>query len=127
VTTSDNGRIILTAKTGIEMDGNIDYQSLDKTLRFFINSGFRLHFVREPSGLYCPEEDLRLAPDEFSMINIYHFQEGTSVEEILFLVATYTGARGTLVLPIDDVYDDNMSFEMAQKLRIHPFGEWICS
>jgi hypothetical protein len=111
------------------MTGMIDYESLCNTLDHFAKTAYPFEFQAESSGLYCAHLDLRLAPDEFDIAEVYHFGETASRQEehVLYLISSLPGLKGTLVLAAADVYSDNMSFEMAQKLRTHPYGEWICS
>lgn len=105
----------------------IDYESLDNTLKHFSKNGYPFEFQAEPCGLYCERLDRRLAPDEFDIIEVYHFGETGEPEQLLYLLASSTGMKGTLVLTSAQVYSENMTFGMAQKLRVHPYGEWICS
>jgi len=107
----------------------IDYESLSNTLDQFAKEAYQFEFQAEPSGLYCARLDLRLAPDEFDVADVYRFRETAPdyVEQVLFLISSFVGIKGTLVLAVNDVYAENMSFEMAQKLRTDPYGEWICS
>lgn len=107
----------------------IDYGSLTNTLDYFTSTTYPFEFRAEPSGLYCDRLDLRLTPEEFDVVDAYHFNEAASgsEEHVLYLISSLPGLQGTLMLAASDVYSENMSFEMAQKLRTHPYGEWICS
>jgi hypothetical protein len=110
-------------------DNMIDYESLSNTLNHFAKGSYPFEFQAEPSGLYCARLNLRLTPDEFDVAETYRFRETDPayIEQALFLISSFIGIKGTLVLTVDDVYTENMSFEMAQKLRTDPYGEWICS
>lgn len=107
----------------------IDYESLERTLNYFSMTAYQFEFRAEHSGLYCTRLKLRLAPEEFDIVEAYHFDETASRQEehVLYLISSLPGVNGTLVLPATAVYSEDMSFEMAQKLRTHPYGEWICS
>ena len=52
----------------------IDYESLSNTLDQFAKEAYQFEFQAEPSGLYCARLDLRLAPDEFDVANVYRFR-----------------------------------------------------
>nr|PZN49244.1 MAG: hypothetical protein DIU61_17230 [Bacteroidota bacterium] len=106
----------------------IDYSSLSKTLDYFTGIGFSLEFQLQASNLYCPNLDVSMAPEEFDVVSAFHFSESPGEEErTLYLISSLPGLLGTLVLTSSELYSDNMTFEMAGKLRTHPLGEWICS
>lgn len=106
----------------------IDYESLRNTLDHFARTDYQFEFRAERSSLYCASLDLRLAPDEFDVTQVYRFGGiAPDDEQVLYLISAFTGIKGTLVLGRDDVYAEDRSFEMAQKFLTHPYGEWICS
>jgi len=100
----------------------IDYESLERTLDHFAKTIYPFEFQVEISALYCARLELRLTPDEFEVEAVYHFDEVS-----LYLISSLPGVSGTVVLSSTEVYSEGMSFEMAGKLRTHPYGEWICS
>lgn len=107
----------------------IDYASLSNALHHFSRKSYASEFEAESACLYCRRLDLRVTPEEFDVVDVHRFDETASRkgEHLLYLISSLAGIRGTLVLAAEDVYLENMTFEMAQKLRIHPYGEWICS
>ena len=111
------------------MTSKIDYESISNTPDQFIKAGYTHQFLAEPSGLYCAPLGLRLAPDEFDVVEVHDFDGGLSLKDgyVVYLISSIVGIKGTLMLAVSDVYSENMSFEMAQKLRMNPYGEWICS
>ena len=113
----------------MEIAGMVDYESLSRTRDHFAKRIYPFEFQVETSALYCARLDLRVAPDEFDIEGVYHF-DGPAArkgDRVLYLISSLQGVNGTLVLAAADVYSENMSFEMAHKLRTHPYGEWICS
>lgn len=113
----------------MKMTGIIDYRSLTRSLDNLARTSYAFEFGVEHSGLYCVRLDLRLAPDEFDIDAAYYFDDDASGHgsDALYLISSLPGIQGTLVLAVDDIYSKNMTFEMALKLRTHPYGEWICS
>ncbi|HEX7014818.1 MAG TPA: hypothetical protein VF191_04855 [Cyclobacteriaceae bacterium] len=106
----------------------IDYTSLSRTLDHLTKAGYTVEFQLQQSGLYCPDLDSRLTPDEFDVMSVYHFNQPLGEEErILYVISSLPGLLGTLVLTTSEAYSEGMTFEMAGKLRTHPYGEWICS
>ena len=92
-------------------------------------AGYCFEFQAEPSSLFCEFLGLRLTPEEFDVKEVYRF-DGDADEEneqMLYLITTSAGVKGTLVMNSHEVFENTMSFEMAVKLRTHPYGEWICS
>src|SRR5262245_2754786 len=102
----------------------IDYNSLWNTLEHFVTLGHRFEFKAERSGVTCGPLDLKLNTDEFDIVDVFHFPgtEAGQLEQVLFIISTSIGIKGTLILASKDVYAENMSFEMAVKLRMHPYG-----
>lgn len=111
------------------MTGIIDYQSLTRSLGNLARTAYPFEFEVEHSGLYCARRNLRLAPDEFDVDAAYYFDDEAPGhgKEVLYLISSLPGIQGTLVLAVNDIYSESMTFEMALKLRTHPYGEWICS
>ena len=111
------------------MYAQLTTESLSDTLAYLIGIGYPLEFALEPSYLYCPLLDLKLAPEEFDVREVYYFDKNTprEDEQLIYVISSSTRIKGTMVLTRRDAYAENMSFEMALKLRTHPYGEWICS
>jgi len=105
----------------------IDYSSLSRTLDHFRVAGYPLEFQLQASNLYCPDLDVRVIPEEFDVVSVFHFSESPEEERTLYLISSLPGLLGTLVLTSNELYAEGMSFEMAGKLRTSPYGEWICS
>lgn len=104
-----------------------NYQSLVDALTDLKNRGYEADFEIEPNCLYCGDLDLRLQPEEFSVNEVYRFEEDSSPDDssILYAISSSAGVKGTLV-DAYGVYAENMSFEMAQKLRMqtHSNNSW---
>jgi hypothetical protein len=99
-----------------------DYQSLVDALYDLKSRGYEADFEIQPNCLYCGELDLRVQPEEFMVDEIHRFEENSSPDDnsVLYAISSSAGVKGTLV-DAYGVYAENMSFEMAQKLRMHPF------
>lgn len=106
-----------------------DQDSLTRVPDQLTKVAYPFEFRMEPSGLYCARLKLRLAPDEFDIVDAWYSDQSASGdgEQVLFFISSLPGVMGTLVLATRDIYSENMTFEMAVKLRTHPYGEWICS
>lgn len=107
----------------------MDYDSLSDVLEYYAKKSYEFRFEAEFGALFSPRLGIRFTPDEFDVVDVRRFieTESKNIERLVYLISSLGGIRGTLVLSADDVYLQDMTFEMAQKLRMDPFGEWICS
>src|SRR5688572_8584435 len=97
-----------------------DYESLVDALDGLRKKGYEADFSTESVCLYCGALDIRLYPEEFSVNEVYRFEEDSNPEDnsVLYAISSSSGTKGTLVDGYG-VYASNMSFEMARKLRVH--------
>lgn len=103
-----------------------NYQSLVDALADLKKRGYVADFEIEPTCLYCGELNLRLQPEEFRVNEIYRFEENSSPDDnsVIYAISSSAGVKGTLV-DACGMYAENMSFEMAQKLRMQaPVELW---
>jgi hypothetical protein len=100
-----------------------DYESLVDALADLKKRGYKAAFEIEPTCLYCGVLHLRLEPEAFKVDEVYRFEENSSPDDssILYAISSLAGVKGTLV-DAYGVYAENMSFEMAQKLRMQVRG-----
>lgn len=95
-----------------------DYNSLVDALDDLRKRGYQADFATETVCLYCGDLDMRLNPEEFNIDEVYRFEEDSNPDDnsILYAISSSTGVKGTLVDSYG-VYSENLSFEMAKKLR----------
>jgi len=82
-----------------------------------IGKGYNHKFRREPTGLRCIELYRWITTDQFDVDTSYYFQETSKpdIDRMLYAITTRDGVKGILV-DACDVYADNMSLEMVEKL-----------
>ncbi len=97
-----------------------NYESLVDALTDIKTRGYNEDFNLEPACLYCGSLGLRFYPEEFSVDEVYRFEEDSNPEDnsVLYVISSSAGVKGSLIDGYG-VYADSMSFDMAQKLRIH--------
>ena len=81
--------------------------------------GYQLEFRREADCLYCIGLGYRITPDSFIIDEYYHFEDisNTDKDRTLYAISATQGFKGYLV-DASFVYEDNVSPEMAQKLKM---------
>ncbi|MEO7049034.1 MAG: hypothetical protein ABI091_27265 [Ferruginibacter sp.] len=96
------------------------YQSLVDGLADLKERGYTADFEIESTCLYCSGLDLRMQPEEFSVDEVYRFEDNSSADDnaVLYAISSSAGVQGTLV-DAYGVYAENMSFEIAKKLGMH--------
>jgi len=79
---------------------------------------YRLAFRREATCLYCDELHLEITPDNFNVDESFYFGEIDNPDEdrTLYAISLTQGAKGFLIDSCN-VYTDNISPEMMQKLK----------
>jgi hypothetical protein len=84
--------------------------------------GYQLSFRREATCIYCFDLQERIFPEEFMVDESYYFEDVISpdADRILYAISLTSGGRGVLI-DACNVYSDNISYEMEQKLQwIYP-------
>jgi hypothetical protein len=101
-----------------------NYESLLDALFDVRARGYKEDFNIEPGCLYCGALDLRLYPAEFSVDEVHRFEEDSNPGDnsVLYAISSSGNVRGTVVDGFG-AYADNMSFDMARKLRVSPHVE----
>lgn len=98
-----------------------NYLSLVDALEDLRMRGYVSDFEAETACLYCGDLDLRLYPEQFRVDEVYRFEGDSNPDDnaVLYAITASNGVKGTLVDGYG-VYSDNLSFEMAKKLRYNP-------
>lgn len=96
-----------------------NYESLVDALSDLQKRGYDADFGIDTNCLYCADLDLRLNPEEFNVDEVYRFEGDSSPDDnaVLYAISSSTGVKGTLIDGYG-AYSDNMSFEMAKKLKM---------
>jgi len=100
-----------------------NYESLADALTDLKIRGYEAEFEAKPYCLYCGDMDLRMNHDEFNIDEVYRFEEDSNPGDnaVLYAISSNTGVKGTMV-DANGPYAENMSFDIANKLRNHAAG-----
>ena len=92
---------------------------LQETLAEIKSRGYQLRFRREATCLYCIELNRWITPDNFFVDEHYYFEDVSNMDRdrVLYAISLLQGLKGFLV-DTCFVYEDNISAEMSQKLRL---------
>ena len=96
-----------------------NYESLLDALRDLKARGYTQYFEMEYFTIYCGLLDIRLNPGEFTVDEVYRFEDDSNPDDssVLYVISSIDSlVKGTLV-DAYGVYAENMSFDMAMKLQ----------
>ncbi len=95
------------------------YETLTDALQDLRGRGFTHNFNLESDALHCPELDLRLHPEHFTIDEQYRFEGMSDPDDndILYAISSDTGVKGVLVNAYGP-YADTLSAGMAAKLSL---------
>lgn len=96
------------------------YESLVDALDDLKKRGYEADFATQTACLYCGDLDIRLDPEDFTVDEVYRFEENSNPDDnaVLYAISSSTGVKGTLVDGYG-AYSDSLTFEMAKKLQAH--------
>jgi hypothetical protein len=92
--------------------------SISQTLVSLKNQGYQLSFRREATCIYCFELQECITPENFTVDKSYYFEDiaNPDADRILYAISLSNERRGFLI-DACNVYSDNISYEMEQKLQ----------
>lgn len=95
------------------------FESIGEIITALRSRGYEIKFRRETAGLHCIELSCYILPDDFTVDEYYHFEDSlnTDRERSLYAITSTEGLKGFFVDSCF-VYEDNISPEMAHKLKI---------
>jgi hypothetical protein len=97
-----------------------NYDSLADALKDLKARGYTQYFEMEYFTIYCGLLNMRLTPEEFTVDEMYRFDDDSNPDDssVLYAISSSKGVMGTLV-DAYGVYAENMSFDMAMRLQNH--------
>jgi hypothetical protein len=98
-----------------------NYDSLVDALNDLRKRGYEADFSTQSVCLYCGDLDLRLDPEDFNIDEFYRFEGDSNPDDsaVVYAISSSTGVKGILIDGYG-AYSENLSFEMATKLKNHP-------
>lgn len=92
--------------------------SISQTLAGLRNQGYQLSFRREATCIYCFELQEWIMPEDFTVDESYYFEDiiNPDADRILYAISLSKERRGFLI-DACNVYSDNISYELEQKLQ----------
>lgn len=93
-------------------------QVISETLAELKRRDYKARFRREATCLYCFELDEWVMPEDFSVDHSYSFQATANpdADRVLYAISFSEGRKGFLI-DTCNVYSDNISPELMQKLQ----------
>ncbi|MEJ1241858.1 phosphoribosylpyrophosphate synthetase [Chryseolinea sp. T2] len=95
------------------------YDSLIDALTDLKKRGYEHDFRKDPTCLYCFAYNLRFTPEQFTVDEVYRFEEDSNPDDnsVLYAVSSHTGMKGTVVDSFG-MYAEQVTFEMARKFDV---------
>lgn len=99
----------------------IAYETVTEALKDLKARRFLLDFNLAFDNLVCAENNLRLHPTDFEIVEVHRFEGATnpSDEEVVYAVQTKGGDQKGVLVSAFGLYSDSISPELIQKLSIH--------
>ena len=93
---------------------------IDEMLAKLKRREYKLKFRREANCLYCFQLGEWIEPDDFIVDKYYYLEDifNPDAERILYAISLAQGGKGFLIETCN-VYADNISPAMMQKLKLH--------
>ena len=94
--------------------------SITEVLNKLRKKRYTLKFAREASCIYCFQLREWISPEDFTVDNLYHFEDilNPDGERMLYAISLLQGGKGFMI-DTCNVYADNISPEMMQKLEFN--------
>lgn len=96
------------------------FETLTEAINDLKSRGFVLDFNLRENCVECSSSGTQLSPADFEIMESYHFDGSTNVDDevMLYGIQSKDGLKGTLVNAYG-VYADSISSELVAKLRFH--------
>jgi hypothetical protein len=93
---------------------------INETLSMLKRKEYKLKLRREATCLYCFELKKLITPHDFKVDESYYFEitSNPDAERMLYAISLSQGLKGFLI-DTCNVYSDNISSEMVQKLKLN--------
>ncbi len=96
------------------------YDTLSQATDDLKKRGYELNFNLEPDCIACKDLNKKYNPKSFHIDEFHRFEGMTNPDDmsIVYAVTTDDGKKGTVV-DAYGTYEDPMTSDMVQKMRIH--------
>jgi Fe2+ or Zn2+ uptake regulation protein len=95
-----------------------EYDTVYEAIADLQQRGFVHNFNTQQDALVCEDIDLRLHPDQFTVVEYHRFEGMTDPADaaVVYAIRSDKGIKGVLVNAYG-IYADSLTAEMAHKLR----------
>ncbi len=97
------------------------YETLSQAINDANQRGYNEDFNLFKQGIKCSKQGKEYKPEDFEIIETYRFEGNSNPDDnsVLYLIESSDGLKGTLV-DAYGAYSEEISFELAEKLRYKP-------
>ena len=98
-----------------------NYDTVTEAISDLKARGYSIDFNLAFDQLICENDDIRLKPDEFEIVEVHRFEgdSNPSDEDIVYAVESKDGKLKGVITSAFGPYADSISNEMMQKLSMH--------
>ena len=98
-----------------------NYDTVTEAVNELKARGYNIDFNLAFDQLICSDDNIRLKPDEFEIVEVYRFEgeSNPSDEDIVYAVESKDGKLKGVITSAFGLYADSISNEMIQKLTMH--------
>ena len=97
------------------------YDTVTEAVNDLKQRGYDTDFNLAFDQLICANDNIRLKPDEFEIVEVHRFEgdSNPSDEDIVYAVESKDGKAKGVITSAFGLYADSISNEMIQKLSMH--------
>ncbi|MDQ1089232.1 MULTISPECIES: phosphoribosylpyrophosphate synthetase [unclassified Siphonobacter] len=96
-------------------------ETLIQVLERLKKEGFTLDFNLEPDSIHCSQENLRLKPEAFEIVETVRLEGMSDPDDnvIVYAIESRDGERGVLISAYGVYAEESTSAELAAKLAVN--------
>ncbi len=96
-------------------------ETLVQVLERLKKAGFTLDFNLEPECIHCTQENLRLNPEDFEIVETVRLEGMSDPDDnvIVYAIESKEGQKGVLISAYGVYAEDSTSAELAAKLAVN--------
>jgi hypothetical protein len=98
-----------------------NYETLSEAVNDLAKRGYINDFKFCFNGVECAQLSIKLHPDHFEIVEVYHFDGMTDPadEAIVYAIEAKDGTAKGVIINGYGIYSDSLSNEMLKKLKEH--------
>ena len=97
----------------------VQYNDMVQALKDLEQRGYSIDFSLLPDCLYCASSNLKLKPEDFTVMETHRFESLDSSPDnnsVIYAISSNDGKNKGVLVDAYGTYADEMTYEMAKRL-----------